>query len=106
MTGLPCIRYNRPERYVRPTAWGRDWRLRWFRHVGSVHQHWQNHQLVAFYSNDRDPAVRLALQTELEAQPSGPAEVIAACREASRRHDRMVVEGNSRFHAQMNRSAQ
>ena len=80
MAHIDSIRYSRPVRYVRPTAWARDWRRRWCRTVGSVHQHGRTEELVAFYSDDRDPAARLALQAELESRPNGIAEVVAVCR--------------------------
>jgi hypothetical protein len=90
MTAVTSIRYDAPVDLCAPTDWGRDWRLRWFRSVGSVHQHWQTHQLVAFYSDTIDPTKRLALQAELEANPTGVAEVLAAHQEARDRHTRFM----------------
>ena len=79
MTGLPSIRYLPPEHEVLPTPWAFDWRIRWFREVGSVHKHWKTGEMVAYYSDERPPAARLALQAELEAVPDGSAQVAAAC---------------------------
>jgi hypothetical protein len=47
--------------------------------------------LAALYSDDRDPTVRLELQAELEARPNGIAQVLAACRKASRDFDKLVL---------------
>jgi hypothetical protein len=99
MAGFPSIRYDAPEREASSNDWGREWRKRWFRSAGSVHQHWQTRELVAFYSNDRDPSVRLALQSELETRPNGVTEVLAACREVKDSFDREIREANIRYHA-------
>lgn len=99
MTGILSIRYDSPAQAIEATAWGHEWRKRWFRSVGSVHQHYQTNQLVAFYSDSRDPAVRLALQAELEARPTGIAEVLAACCEVRDRFDREIREANERHRA-------
>lgn len=80
MSGLPSIRYPAPVESPPATAWGSEWRRRWFRTVGSVHEHYQTGELVAYYSNQRDPVARLALQAELEARPNGVSDVLAACR--------------------------
>lgn len=92
MSGLPSIRYPAGTA-CGSTVWGEDWRRRWFRQVGSVHQHYRTGELVAFYSDQRDPAMRLALQAELEAQPDGVAQVLAACRAEAARYDAMITRG-------------
>ncbi|WP_333605971.1 hypothetical protein [Novosphingobium sp.] len=94
ITGLPALRYH-AARNARATKWAEDWRQRWFRQVGSVHQHYATKELVAFYSDDRDPAVRLALQQELEAHPNGPAQVLAVCRKVMRDWDRRIEAGRA-----------
>ncbi len=91
MSGLPSLRYPAGTG-SRLTVWGEDWRRRWFRNVGSVHQHGQTGELVAFYSDARDPAQRLALQAELEAQPEGVDQVLAACRAEGARYQTMIIE--------------
>lgn len=87
---LPSITYPRPAAEAAATAWGADWRRRWLRQVGSVHEYHLNGALVAFYSNERDPAIRLALQAELESQQEGVAQVLAACRAEADRFDRSM----------------
>lgn len=94
MTGLSSLRYPPPGETSAPTLWGTDWRRRWLREVGSVHQHHLTGQLVAFYSDARDPAARLALQAELEGQPDGIAQVLAA-----------VAAENERYEASLRREA-
>lgn len=84
MARVLLLRYPQPARASRPTKWAFDWRLRWFRNVGSVHQYHADNGLVACYSDDRDPAARLSLQRELEARPDGIAQVLAACRKIKR----------------------
>jgi len=74
------LRYPPTLRMARATKWAFDWRMRWFRKVGSVHQHYRTGELVAFFSDLIDPTDRLSLQAELEARPNGPAQVLAACR--------------------------
>ena len=96
MTRMSSIRYPEPPRAARVTAWGQDWRLRWFRAAGSVHQHWQTRELVAFYSDACDPAALLALQQELEARPNGVAQVLAAVHKETRRWNRLVDQANRR----------
>lgn len=88
--GLPSLRYP-AQRAARPTKWADDWRRRWFRQVGSVHQHYATKELVAFYSDERDPAVRIALQKELEAHPNGSAQVADVCRKQARDWNRSVA---------------
>jgi hypothetical protein len=90
MMALPAIRYP-AQRPARPTKWAEDWRRRWFRHVGSVHQHYATKELIAFYSDARDPTARIALQEELDARENGPAQVLAVCRKVAREWDRSVA---------------
>ena len=78
LSGLPSLRYR--SNVATATKWAEGWRRRWFRYVGSVHQHYATGELVAFYSNQRDPAIRLALQRELEARRNGIGQVLAVCR--------------------------
>lgn len=91
MAELPSIRYSAPARASRRAAWGADWRSRWMRAVGSVHRHHATRQLVAFYSDSRDPAPRLALQAELERRPDGVAEVLAAVDRDNLQFDRFMT---------------
>jgi hypothetical protein len=88
---LPSIRYPAPSRAARATRWAEGWRKRWFRFVGSVHQHHATRELVAFYSDERPPERRIALQNELEARANGAGEVLAVCRRASRDFDRKIL---------------
>lgn len=90
MAQIRHLRYARPSQPARATAWGMDWRKRWFRHVGAVVEHLTDKGLHALYSDDRDPTARLALQHELEKRPDGVAQVIAACRAANRDWERRV----------------
>jgi hypothetical protein len=78
------LRYARTSRIGRPTAWAQDWRRRWLRNVGAVCEHHADRGLIACYSDARDPAMRLALQHELEARPDGVGQVLAACAKARR----------------------
>ena len=96
MTGLPSLRYAPPPRAARPTRWAKEWRQRWFRQVGSVHEHYRTKEFVAFYADDRDPAARLALQAELEAMPNGVAQVLAVCRKVPRDFNSMIDAANRR----------
>jgi len=96
MAQVLSLRYPRPQGAVSPTAWGRDWRRRWFRNVGTVIDHVDGQGLAALYSDDRDPTARLALQAELEAQPDGVAQVLAACNEASKAVDDKILAANAR----------
>ncbi|KKC27318.1 hypothetical protein [Sphingomonas sp. SRS2] len=92
MSGLPSLRYPAPAE-TQATPWAADWRRRWFRHVGSVHQHHATGELVAFYSDARDPSARLALQAEIDAQLGGVAQVLAVCRAEAARADAMITGG-------------
>lgn len=85
MSALPSLRYLAPAATL-ATPWAVDWRRRWFRYVGSVHQHHSTGELVAFYSYARDPSARLALQAELEARPGSVGEVLAVCRDEMAEH--------------------
>jgi hypothetical protein len=96
MAQIFSLRYAHPANSVPTTGWARDWRRQWFRHVGAVCDHADGAGLAAFYSTDRDPAARLALQAELEARPLGVAQVLAACREASEAFDRKIEASNQR----------
>lgn len=88
---LPSLRYP-AQRAARPTKWAQDWRKRWFRQVGTVCEYFDSGELIALYSDARDPAARLALQHELEARPNGPAQVLAACRKVSSEWNRRVAD--------------
>lgn len=90
--------YPAPPRYVRPTAWARDWRRRWFRFVGTAVVHQATGRLTLIYSTDRTPDDREDLRAELEAHPDGPALVYHECRRISREWDRRVTAANRRFH--------
>jgi len=87
---LPSLRYQ-TQRSARPTKWAEDWRRRWFRQVGTVAEYFDTKELIALYSDARDPAARLALQQELEERPNGPAQVLAVCRKVAREWDRRVA---------------
>ena len=95
MSGLPSLRYPAPPRQAGPSEWARDWRKRWFASVGSVHQHYQTGELVAFYSDARDSAPRLALQRELELRRGGVAQVLAVCVEINTERDLRVAKANA-----------
>ena len=90
MATLPRLKYARPADAGRATPWAIEWRRRWIRNVGSVHEYYVDKSLIAFYSNDRDPKWRLALQSEIEARPNRIADVLAACRKASREFDAKI----------------
>lgn len=87
---LPSLRYQ-TQRTARPTGWAEDWRRRWFRQVGTVCEYFDSGELIALYSDARDPAARLALQNELEERPDGPDQVLAVCRKVARDWDRSVA---------------
>lgn len=90
MMTILSLRYT-PPRPTRATRWGEDWRKRWLKHVGSVHQHYQTGELIACYADEHDPTMRLALQAELEAKPHGVAQVLAAHRRVKRAWNAAVI---------------
>lgn len=89
MVAISALRYDIIA--TRPTKWAEEWRRRWCRAVGSVHQHQATKELIAFYSDERDPDVRLALQNELEARHNGAAQVLAVCRREVRQHNAAMM---------------
>lgn len=91
---LPRLRYP-VQRPARPTKWAEDWRKRWFRQVGTVAEYFDSKELIALYSEARDPAARLALQKELEDRPNGPEQVLAVCRRVARQWDRTIANAYS-----------
>lgn len=74
------LTYPRPVRTVSPTPWSRRWRRRWSETIGPVMVDRPSGDLVAVYAPSTPPALRLALQSELESRAHGTAQIIAACR--------------------------
>lgn len=95
MARILSLRYPHPETAARPTKWAKDWRLRWFRRVGTVVDHIDGKGLACLYSDDRDPAARLALQADLEARPNGVGQVLAVCRKVTRDWNTKVRAANA-----------
>lgn len=90
MTHYAAIRIT-PPAYGRVTEWAKDWRRRWNRYVGCTVDYRGQGVLYLAYSDDRPPAVRLALQAELEAAPNGVADVLATCAAHTRAFSAMIA---------------